>query len=143
MAKLRPYIGGDPLDWLLVLVHHIFSVHPFEAGAYHTIYPYTVDDMPPATWSYHTVPVFDSDPALSGWYFQRGLLICRAWAALPWMMHDLCGDCHYLRSGPHMPRWNIARGGHKLSLPPGVGDYDARLIRNYVQKWDDPAPPDA
>ena len=24
-----------------------------------------------------------------------------------------------------------------------AADYDAHLIRNYVQKWDDPAPPDA
>ena len=141
MAKLLPYVDPDILDIMTVKLNHLWLDHPFEPGAYHTLYPYGLYDGPASADAWQVVPVLLQDAGDRDLRFARGLVMCRAWASMPWLMHDRCTACHYLRSGPGLPRWNIARGGHRLNLPSGVGDYDTRLIRTYVQRYDDPAPP--
>ena len=140
MAKIKPYVYADPLDTIILELNHLWIDDPYEPGAYHTIYPYPLDTMPVSFDAWQNVyriddPLEDPDDT-----FARGLVMAHAWASLPWMILDSCRSCHYTRYGPSMPRWNIYRGQPRLPYPPGVGDYDARIIPCFVQPYDDPPP---
>lgn len=140
MAKLRPYAGGDPAEWIFCILSHIFVDDPFEPGAYHTVYPYGIFDSPPAALNYQIVPRMLDDLEDLTLVLARGLVMATAWASRPWMMLDCCPSCHVARDGPGMPRWNIYRGGHNLPPPAAPDGYPPRLLHCFVQRYDDPAP---
>jgi hypothetical protein len=140
MAKLRPYTGGDPADWIFCLITHVFVDDPFEPGAYHTVYPYGIFDSPPSALNYQIVPRMQDDLEPMELVLARGLLMARSWCSRPWMILDCCPVCHVARDGPGMPRWNIYRGEQRLPPPAVAGGYPPRLLHCFAQRYDDPAP---
>jgi hypothetical protein len=140
MAKLRPYESGDPLDWYWLLITHVFSSEPFEPGAYHTIFPYSVYTNPPFALNYQIVPELIQDNGDLTAVLARGLIMAKDWASRPWMVQDNCPACHPWRDGPGLPRWNIYRGQPRLPAPSSLSPYAPYLPHCYVQRYDDPRP---
>ena len=141
MAKVRGYEYADVENTIILELNHLWVESPYEPGAYHTIYPYHVDDMPVSFDAWENVFRVEDpleDPEVT---WERGLVMAKGWASMPWMVLDACRSCHYTRYGPSMPRWNIMRGGHSLPYPPSMVPYPPRLLRCYVQRYDDPPPP--
>lgn len=140
LAKIRPYVGGDPADWVFCLITHVFTADPFEPGAYHTVYPYGIFDSPPPALNFQVVPRMLDDTEDLALVLARGLLMARSWCSRPWMVLDCCPDCHPARDGPGMPRWNIYRGQPSLPPPAVVDGYPPRILHCFAQRYDDPAP---
>ena len=141
MAKIRPYIEENIYDVILVELHHLWEDDPYEPHAYHTIYPYRFEDLPPWADAYQSALRLEEGTEDLDLVFARGIIMAHGWAAMPAMMMDICLACRFHDYGPALPRWNIYRGEERLRYYPDVQDYPSRVIPCFVQKWDDPAPP--
>lgn len=130
MAKIRTYTGIDPYTDSWIVVNHFFYQCVYEPGAYHTIYAYTIWDLPPATDAWQLEP----NPA-------HGLIAAKDWASRPAMINDICKACRYWDYGANLPRWNIYRGEERPKFIPGFHEYPARMIPCFFMPWWDPPPP--
>lgn len=130
MAKIRVHPIDDPkVIGFLEVIHHYWD-DPYEPGAYHSIYPYRLDELPPGLHAFQTCV-----------NYAHGLIAARDWAGLPAMINDICLACRYYDWGARLPRWNIYRGEEHPKYYPLLQDYPARLIPCFAQSWLDPAPP--
>lgn len=130
MAKIRTYWieYPDPIFFLEV-IHHYYQCS-YQPDAYHSIYAYTEEQMPPWVDAYQAYPTLE-----------LGLLAARSWASRPAMINDICLACRYHHYGAHLPRWNIYRGEDHPKFIPEFHEYPARFVPCFFMPYWDPPPP--
>lgn len=130
MAKIRAHFADDPYEQIYLSVIHYWWTDPYEAGAYHEIYPYTWEDQPLGYACGQQVLTIE-----------EGLIAAETWASRPAMINDICVECRFHHVGANTPRWNIYRGEEHPKWYPGYHVLPARFIPGFVQDWRDPYPP--
>ena len=130
MAKIKAYCIEYPDPIFFTEVNHFFYQCSYEPGAYHTIYSYGIEDMPPAVDAWQAYPTLE-----------LGLLAARSWASRPAMINDICTACRYWDYGSNMPRWNIYRGEEHPKFIPEFHEYPARMIPCFFMPWWEDPPP--
>jgi hypothetical protein len=140
MVKILPALTQPHLVGVDLQVHHIFATDPYEPGAYHTIFPYDVLYLPPWCSAWVHVPrLFDHVETIPE-IIARGMILAKLFAALPWMVLDICQDCRFTFFGPHVPRWHIYRGVPHIRFFPLSQQDGLPPIPGFVQRYDDPPP---
>lgn len=130
MSKIRPYAVIDPYTTFWTEVNHFFYDDPYEPGAYHTIYPYGLSDLPPAVDAWQAYPTLE-----------LGILAARSWTGRPAMINDICLACRYWDYGAALPRWNIYRGEEHPRPSQAVPPYARHFVPCFLIPWWDPPPP--
>lgn len=130
MAKIKPYLIIDIYSAWWTEIVHMWWDHPFEPGAYHTSFPYQLEDLPPGMYPWQA---YDNE--------EQAFLKARQWASMPLMVTDICAACRLYDYGPTQSRWNIYRGwNHVRHYPPAEPPF-ARVLPVFVQSCYDPPPP--
>jgi hypothetical protein len=132
MAKIKVYRWGtEPPEFASYAEGwHFWSTDPFEPGAYHTIWPYLLEDAIPSPDYYLREPTYP-----------YAMQAAQVLAANPEILADICLTCRGFAYGPTTPRFNIIRGRCRLprGWPPIV--QPPRPIPCFVQSVWDPPPP--
>ena len=130
MAKIKAYTIYYPEPIFFTEVNHFWWHCVYEPGAYHTIYSYDLQDMPPVVNAWQAYPTLE-----------LGLLAARSWASRPAMINDICTACRYFDWGANTPRWNIYRGEEHPKFYPGFHLYPPRMIPCFFMPWWEDPPP--
>ena len=106
MAKIRTTITVPIEDaWICVCVHWGPDGRS-DPTARHAIYAYQAVAIPAGVGGYHFHNTADT-----------AIMEALSWVQMPGLVTDICPNCRYFADGPHVPRWNIYRGGVPPIMP--------------------------